>query len=201
MGNSFDIFKFLLKDYMNNDEKIEFDNNIDLSSKEGINNAHKLIDTCKKDKLTKSILDSLNIDLSDLEKVIDNIFDTYENKNSESKKDHKVSSIERKEVDNSIEIPIKDESDNKSIKDKSNKFIKDKSNNDNKESVKEKDNNPFLELPSKTLPTNIGLQIHKLTQEYVDKYIKPYKSDTFTTEKINNVYSALYEFAAWIYQK
>ena len=193
MESMFDIFKFLFTNNDGNNNLINLykklldyqqTDKLDLSKKEDIDKAHKMIEKCKNDKLSKEILDMLNIDLSDLEKTIDNIFDIYKKNNKVDKKENKVSCIDRKEVDNSIEIPIKDTEESNS-----------------KSCNKSQDSKLYLDLPSKTLPTNVGLQIHKLTQEYVDKYIKPYKSDIFTTEKINNVYSALYEFAAWIYQK
>jgi len=57
--------------------------------------------------------------------------------------------------------------------------------------------------PSLNIDTQVGLQIHKLVQEYVDTMIKPYNPNPggLTTKQINDVYAGLYEFAAWIYNK
>jgi hypothetical protein len=43
------------------------------------------------------------------------------------------------------------------------------------------------------------MQIHHLTQKYVDEMIKPYLGKEATNKQINDAYSALYEFACWIY--
>lgn len=44
------------------------------------------------------------------------------------------------------------------------------------------------------------MQIHRLTQEYVDTMLKPYmEKGPNTTNNINNAYTALFEFACWIY--
>ncbi len=44
------------------------------------------------------------------------------------------------------------------------------------------------------------MQIHRLTQEYVDTMLKPYmEKGENTTNNINNAYTALFEFACWIY--
>lgn len=59
----------------------------------------------------------------------------------------------------------------------------------------------YPERPSKKLPIEAGLQIHRLVQEYIDTLIKPYSNGQLTQEEINDAYGALYEFAAWIYLK
>jgi len=44
------------------------------------------------------------------------------------------------------------------------------------------------------------MQIHRLTQEYVDTMLKPYmEKGPNTTNNINNAYTALFEFACWIF--
>lgn len=64
----------------------------------------------------------------------------------------------------------------------------------------EKDDNKLVR-PSQNIDVNMGLQIHKLVQEYIDTMIKPYnpKNGGLTTDQINNAYAGLYEFACWIY--
>ena len=47
---------------------------------------------------------------------------------------------------------------------------------------------------------NVGLNIHKLVQGYVDEYIKPSFKDA-STDTINDIYAGLYEFACYIYTK
>lgn len=58
-----------------------------------------------------------------------------------------------------------------------------------------------IDRPSQKIDVNMGLQIHKLVQEYVDTMIKPYnpKIGGLTSEAINDAYAGLYEFACWIY--
>lgn len=58
-----------------------------------------------------------------------------------------------------------------------------------------------IERPSSKINVNIGLQIHKLVQEYVDTMIKPYnpKNNGLSDSQINDAYAGLYEFACWIY--
>lgn len=58
-----------------------------------------------------------------------------------------------------------------------------------------------LVRPSINIDTQIGLQIHKLVQEYVDIMIKPYNNSVLTNEQINDAYAGLYEFACWVYNK
>lgn len=63
---------------------------------------------------------------------------------------------------------------------------------------KEKNENVFPS--SKIENTEAKMQIHRLTQEYVDTMLKPYmEKGENTTNNINNAYTALYEFACWIY--
>ena len=58
-----------------------------------------------------------------------------------------------------------------------------------------------INRPSKNIEVNIGLQIHKLVQEYIDTMIKPYAKGIMNDESINDAYAGLYEFACWIYNK
>lgn len=60
-----------------------------------------------------------------------------------------------------------------------------------------------LVKPSEVLEDiNIKLNIHRLTKEYVDKYIDPYIKNTQDAQSISNdIYSGLFEFACWIYNK
>lgn len=63
---------------------------------------------------------------------------------------------------------------------------------------KEKDENVFPSSKIENVETK--MQIHRLTQEYVDTMLKPYMEEgENTTNNINNAYTALYEFACWIY--
>jgi hypothetical protein len=57
---------------------------------------------------------------------------------------------------------------------------------------------PPFELPSSKLTTEQGLQLHKITQEYIDTMIKPYNNGKLSTKQINDAYAELYEFASWI---
>lgn len=70
--------------------------------------------------------------------------------------------------------------------------------NNIKETNKENENK--FHRPSETIPTNTGLQIHKLVQEYIDTMVKPYNDGILTTDQLNNAYAGLYEFSCWLYQ-
>lgn len=63
------------------------------------------------------------------------------------------------------------------------------------------ENNSKSILPSANISNiDIKMQIHRLTQEYVDTMLKPYmEKGPNTTNNINNAYTALFEFACWIY--
>ena len=58
-------------------------------------------------------------------------------------------------------------------------------------------------LPSANIKNiETKMQIHRLTQEYVDTMLKPYmEKGPNTTNNINNAYTALFEFACWIYNR
>lgn len=58
-----------------------------------------------------------------------------------------------------------------------------------------------FDIPSdKIKDTEIKLQIHRLTQKYIDEMVKPYlKNSPEMNTQVNNAYAALYEFACWIY--
>ena len=58
-----------------------------------------------------------------------------------------------------------------------------------------------FDRPSKYIDVNVGLQIHKLVQEYIDTKIKPYAKGIMSEKSINDAYAGLYEFACWIYNK
>ena len=85
--------------------------------------------------------------------------------------------------------------------------IADKYHSESKKSDKDKNvevedkQNDKIERPSSKIDVNMGLQIHKLVQEYVDTMIKPYnpKSNGLSDSQINDAYAGLYEFACWIY--
>ena len=68
---------------------------------------------------------------------------------------------------------------------------------------KQNETEPELIRPSNKVSTEVGLQIHKLVQEYIDTMVKPYnpKNGGLSIESINNAYAGLYEFACWIYNK
>ena len=66
-----------------------------------------------------------------------------------------------------------------------------------KEEEKEKEEIKTPKRPSETIDTQIGLQIHKLTDRYCNEYIR----DRFDTKMSNDIYAGLYEFACWIYQQ
>ena len=69
-----------------------------------------------------------------------------------------------------------------------------------KEKEKEKEK---IKRPSEILDNvNVKLQIHKLVDEYCDKYIRPYTSDDESGKKMSNdAYAGLFEFACWIFNK
>lgn len=86
---------------------------------------------------------------------------------------------------------------------------KDKDNCETKIDVKnEEENNINNAVTKNVIPSaNINnidtkLQIHRLTQEYIDTMMKPYleKSENMT-KQLNNAYTALFEFACWIYNR
>jgi len=62
-----------------------------------------------------------------------------------------------------------------------------------------KDKSEVIDRPSQHINTQIGLQIHKLVQEYVDTMIKPYNHNQISQQQMNDAYAGLYEFACWIY--
>ena len=64
----------------------------------------------------------------------------------------------------------------------------------------EEEKNIKITRPSETIPTNVGLQIHKLVQEYIDTMVKPYATGIMDDKEINDAYAGLYEFACWIHQ-
>lgn len=63
------------------------------------------------------------------------------------------------------------------------------------------ENDSELVFPSANISNiDVKMQIHRLTQEYVDTMLKPYMPETPQTKNnINNAYTALFEFACWIY--
>jgi hypothetical protein len=63
------------------------------------------------------------------------------------------------------------------------------------------DGEDSFEIPSEKIKNiDIKLQIHRLTQKYIDEMIKPYLGEN-NNKQINDAYSALYEFACWIYNQ
>lgn len=64
-----------------------------------------------------------------------------------------------------------------------------------------KNDQPQIDRPSNHIPTNVGLQIHKLVQEYIDTMIKPYAKGILDNKSINDAYVGLYDFACWIFNK
>ena len=58
-----------------------------------------------------------------------------------------------------------------------------------------------IERPSDKLSVDQKLQLHKITQEYVDTMIKPYNKGQLTNNQINDAYAGLFEFAAWIMKR
>lgn len=64
-----------------------------------------------------------------------------------------------------------------------------------------KNDQPQFDRPSDHIPTNVGLQIHKLVQEYIDTMIKPYAKGILDNKSINDAYVGLYDFACWIFNK
>lgn len=74
--------------------------------------------------------------------------------------------------------------------------------NDTDEQISnEIDKNESFGIPSSKIENiDTKMQIHRLTQEYVDTMLKPYmEKGENTTNNINNAYTALFEFACWIY--
>lgn len=72
------------------------------------------------------------------------------------------------------------------------------------EDVKDSDNSIKEEhfvRPSELLDYDHQMQLHKITQQYIDEMIKPYNNGKLTDEQINDAYAGLYEFAAWIMNK
>lgn len=64
-----------------------------------------------------------------------------------------------------------------------------------------KNGQPQIDRPSNHIPTNVGLQIHKLVQEYIDTMIKPYAKGILDNKSINDAYVGLYEYSCWIFNK
>lgn len=61
--------------------------------------------------------------------------------------------------------------------------------------------NEIFERPSDKLSVDQKLQLHQITQEYVDTMIKPYSKGQLTNNQINDAYAGLFEFAAWIMKR
>lgn len=74
------------------------------------------------------------------------------------------------------------------------KDIKDAGDEIHNEATKNKKKVP--ELPSKSIPMDKQLQLHKIVGEYVDTYIRPYGN--MKKEVIDDVYAGLFEFACWV---
>ena len=77
--------------------------------------------------------------------------------------------------------------------------------NDNKNEVENNINNVVTKnvIPSANIDNiDTKMQIHRLTQEYIDTMMKPYleKSENMT-KQLNNAYTVLFEFACWIYNR
>ena len=70
-----------------------------------------------------------------------------------------------------------------------------------KDNKKDVEDEVEFERPSKNIDVNIGLQIHKIVQEYIDTMVKPYVKGRMSEESINDAYVGLYEFACWVYNK
>lgn len=62
-----------------------------------------------------------------------------------------------------------------------------------------KNGQPQIDRPSNHIPTNVGLQIHKLVQEYIDTMIKPYAKGILDNKSINDAYAGIYEYSCWLY--
>ena len=69
-----------------------------------------------------------------------------------------------------------------------------------RKTVDHTDNENF-ERPSDKLSVDQKLQLHKITQEYVDTMIKPYSNGQLNNAQINDAYAGLFEFAAWIMKR
>ena len=69
-----------------------------------------------------------------------------------------------------------------------------------RKTVDHTDNENF-ERPSDKLSVDQKLQLHKITQEYVDTMIRPYSKGKLTNNQINDAYAGLFEFAAWIMKR
>ena len=61
--------------------------------------------------------------------------------------------------------------------------------------------NEIFERPSDKLSVDQKLQLHKITQEYVDTMIRPYSKGQLTNNQINDAYAGFFEFAAWIMKR
>ena len=62
-----------------------------------------------------------------------------------------------------------------------------------------KNDQPQFDRPSDHIPTNVGLQIHKLVQEYIDTMIKPYAKGILDNKSINDAYVGIYDYSCWLY--
>ena len=62
-----------------------------------------------------------------------------------------------------------------------------------------KNGQPQFDRPSDHIPTNVGLQIHKLVQEYIDTMIKPYAKGISDNKSINDAYVGIYDYSCWLY--
>ena len=69
-----------------------------------------------------------------------------------------------------------------------------------RKTVDHTDNEKF-ERPSDKLSVDQKLQLHKITQEDVDKMIKPDNRGELTNNQIKDGYAGLFEFAAWIMKR
>lgn len=55
------------------------------------------------------------------------------------------------------------------------------------------------QLPSSQIPHQIGLNIHKLVQKYIDTEIDEYED--ISKNQRNDLYARLYEFGCWVYNQ
>ena len=63
-----------------------------------------------------------------------------------------------------------------------------------KDEMNEETNLP--DLPSNSTPLDMQIHLHKIVEEYVDTYIRPYGN--MDTKVVDDVYARLFEFACWI---
>ena len=206
----------ILNSVFNNDniESNVYHKNTELND-ETINEIMKHIEEIKKyekdiENLKDNPFASLLISMFNIDDLLNNV-DSFESAINQYKNQHKANKVDDKK-EKAAAAPVKIEHD-KSVTYEQPKvnacaicekeYCDDCEYFEDVDDISKVENEIKIERPSEKISTELGLQVHKLVQEYIDTMVKPYnpKVGGLTTKQINDAYAGLYEFACWILNK